>query len=96
MTILIITHHRHSHQCNQHSKAGPYSGILFGITNTFAQIPGFLTPLLVSEMTQNVIFSANLSLNTPACITYTFSTQGSLAEWYQVFQLAGIVYLVAA
>jgi len=54
--------------------AGPYSGILFGITNTFAQIPGFLTPLLVSEMTQN----------------------GSLAEWYQVFQLAGIVYLVGA
>merc|ERR1711936_713701 len=42
--------------------AGPYSGILFGITNT------------VSEMTQN----------------------GSLAEWYQVFQLAGIVYLVGA
>ena len=35
-------------------QAGPYSGILFGITNTFAQIPGFLTPLLVSEMTQTV------------------------------------------
>ena len=34
--------------------AGPYSGILFGITNTFAQIPGFLTPLLVSHMTQHV------------------------------------------
>ena len=34
--------------------AGPYSGILFGITNTFAQIPGFLTPLLVSHMTKHV------------------------------------------
>ena len=33
---------------------GRYSGILFGITNTFAQIPGFLTPVLVSEMTQHV------------------------------------------
>eukprot|EP00092_Neocalanus_flemingeri_P024646 GFUD01026731.1.p1 GENE.GFUD01026731.1~~GFUD01026731.1.p1 ORF type:complete len:504 (+),score=120.85 GFUD01026731.1:68-1579(+) len=33
--------------------AGPYSGVLFGITNTFAQIPGFLTPLLVSTMTQH-------------------------------------------
>ena len=31
--------------------AGPYSGVLFGITNTMAQIPGFLTPLIVSSMT---------------------------------------------
>lgn len=52
--------------------AGPYSGILFGITNTFAQIPGFLTPLLVSHMTKH----------------------GTLAEWYQVFLLAGLVNLV--
>jgi len=52
--------------------AGPYSGVLFGITNTFAQIPGFLTPLLVSHMTQH----------------------GSLAEWYQVFLLAGVVNMV--
>ena len=34
--------------------AGPYSGVLFGITNTAAQIPGFLTPLLVSHMTTHV------------------------------------------
>ena len=33
--------------------AGPYSGVLFGVTNTFAQIPGFITPLLVSTMTPN-------------------------------------------
>ena len=31
--------------------AGPYSGVLFGITNTMAQIPGFVTPVLVSWMT---------------------------------------------
>ena len=31
--------------------AGPYSGILFGITNTMAQIPGFLTPVIVSNLT---------------------------------------------
>ena len=30
---------------------GPYSGILFGITNTMAQIPGFLTPVIVSNLT---------------------------------------------
>ena len=33
---------------------GPHSGLAFGITNTIAQIPGFVTALLVAYMTQNV------------------------------------------
>ncbi|XP_023338728.1 sialin isoform X2 [Eurytemora carolleeae] len=51
---------------------GPHSGVLFGITNTFAQIPGFLTPILVSSMTQH----------------------GTLDEWYTVFQVSGIIYII--
>ena len=64
-----------------HLKAGPYSGILFGITNTFAQIPGFLTPLLVSEMTQNVkthifrpgtfCFLVSFTKEVLSCISYS-------------------------
>lgn len=33
---------------------GPYSGLAFGITNTIAQFPGFITALLVAYMTPNV------------------------------------------
>ena len=34
--------------------AGPYAGSAFGITNTMAQIPGFVNPLLVAYLTPNV------------------------------------------
>ena len=34
--------------------AGPYSGTLFGITNTMAQIPGFANALIVGALTPNV------------------------------------------
>ena len=33
---------------------GPYSGLAFGITNTIATIPGFVTSMLVAYMTPNV------------------------------------------
>lgn len=35
--------------------AGPYSGIVFGISNTFATIPGFIAPGLVGIITKNVL-----------------------------------------
>ena len=34
--------------------AGPFAGSVFGITNTMAQIPGFVNPLLVAYLTPNV------------------------------------------
>ncbi len=34
--------------------AGPFSGTLFGITNTMAQIPGFTNALLVAHLTPTV------------------------------------------
>ena len=34
--------------------AGPFSGTLFGITNTMAQIPGFANALLIAHLTPNV------------------------------------------
>jgi len=51
---------------------GVHAGVLFGITNTFAQIGGFVTPTMVSYMTQH----------------------GSLEEWYRVFQVAGLIYII--
>jgi hypothetical protein len=34
--------------------AGPFSGIVFGMTNTVAQIPGFANTVLVAWLTKNV------------------------------------------
>ena len=36
--------------------AGPFAGSVFGITNTMAQIPGFVNPLLVAYLTPNVSY----------------------------------------
>lgn len=36
--------------------AGPFAGSVFGITNTMAQIPGFVNPLLVAFLTPNVSY----------------------------------------
>lgn len=40
-----------------------YSGILMGITNTFGTIPGFVSPIVVQELTgQNVSRGYNVNL----------------------------------
>ena len=41
---------------NYNDVAGAYSGIVFGIANTFATIPGIIAPYLVGEITKNVFF----------------------------------------
>ena len=46
--------------------------MLFGFTNAMSNIPGFLTPLLVSVMT----------------------AQSTLDQWYNIFTLAGVIYII--
>ncbi len=36
--------------------AGAYSGIVFGITNTFGTLPGIICPYIVGVLTKNVIW----------------------------------------
>lgn len=36
--------------------AGSYSGIVFGITNTFGTMPGIICPFIVGIITKNVKF----------------------------------------
>ena len=68
-----------------------YKGVLFGITNTMAQIPGFLTPVLVSEMTQhgtmeewyNVFSLAGVVL-TIGGVTYLVWGSSETQEWARV------------
>ena len=44
--------------------AGPFAGSVFGITNTMAQIPGFVNPMLVAYLTPNV---SNLMIHQENC-----------------------------
>lgn len=37
--------------------AGPYSGIVFGLSNTIATLPGIISPNLASLITKHVIYS---------------------------------------
>lgn len=41
------------YQVNHLDIAPQYSGVLFGITNTFATLPGFLGPLIVGAITDH-------------------------------------------
>lgn len=34
--------------------AGPFAGILFGLTNSFAQLPGILAPMMAADLAPNV------------------------------------------
>lgn len=40
---------------NSNDVAAGYAGIVFGISNTFATIPGIVSPYLVGVITKNVI-----------------------------------------
>ena len=40
---------------NYNDTAGIYAGLVFGIANTFATIPGILAPAIVGALTTHVI-----------------------------------------
>ena len=42
--------------------AGSFSGVVFGITNTFGTMPGIICPYIVGVLTQNVCININFSL----------------------------------
>ncbi|KAK3096084.1 hypothetical protein FSP39_022938 [Pinctada imbricata] len=47
--------------------APSYAAIIVGISNTFATLPGFISPITVSELTQNCIDLSNPSLHPLPC-----------------------------
>lgn len=42
------------HLVNINDIAGPYSGILFGISNTIATVPGIISPYVAGLLTPHV------------------------------------------
>lgn len=67
--------------------AGPYSGVLFGITNTMAQIPGFVTPVLVSWMTVGGSLAEWYRYSVMCNAQYS-----AVQRICRVFSMAGLVY----
>lgn len=51
------------HLVNINDISGPYSGILLGISNTIATIPGIISPYVAGLLTPNVIILCYLNLN---------------------------------
>jgi hypothetical protein len=39
--------------------SGPYSGLVFGVSNTIATIPGIISPYIVGLLTVNVSLERN-------------------------------------
>jgi len=68
--------------------AGPYSGTLFGITNTMAQIPGFANALIVANLTPNgtreewlLVFDIASLIFVFGCLTYSLCGSSDLQWW---------------
>ena len=71
--------------------AGPFSGTLFGMTNTMAQIPGFANALIVAHLTPNgsrsewlVVFDIASGISILGAIIYLIFGKSDLQEWAKV------------
>ena len=92
------------HLVNINDISGPYSGIVFGISNTIATLPGIISPFLVGIITAevlifiNCVFDSNL-LRSKFLIM--FRQRQTQSEWKIVFAICaaisffgGVVYLI--
>ena len=81
--------------------AGRYKTVAFGITNTFAQLTGFLNPLLVAKLTPDVSVLLWLARKGwTSCSNNWLLFQSTREQWLVIFQIASgaimfgaIVYL---
>lgn len=76
------------HLININDISGPYSGILFGISNTIATVPGFVVPALVGWITKNqsqkewqIILFMCAGINFIGGIVYIAMADGNLQPW---------------
>ena len=83
LTIAMMGHNLGStggYYLSHSDMAGPFSGTLFGITNTMAQIPGFANALLVAYLTPNVRFLHDASSEMVEILV--FRAQGRSGWWF--------------
>lgn len=69
--------------------SGPYSGIVFGISNTIGNLSGIIVPFIVAEITSNShtqvewrqIFSITVGVGLFGSILWTFFSDSNLQKW---------------
>jgi ACS family sodium-dependent inorganic phosphate cotransporter-like MFS transporter 5 len=57
-SVGFTSFNRSGYVVNHLDIAPRYAGILFGLTNTFATVPGMIAPVIVGQLTTNVSVSA--------------------------------------
>jgi MFS transporter, ACS family, solute carrier family 17 (sodium-dependent inorganic phosphate cotransporter), member 5 len=75
-----------------HADIAPtYAGLLFGITNTFATIPGFVAPVVIGKMTKNklqsewkAVFYLSAAIYVIGTVFYLIAGSGELQSWAKV------------
>lgn len=75
--------------------AGPFSGILFGLSNTISTVPGIVSPYLASLITKNVknlilIIICQLTIK----LDFVKILKQTQKEWQIVFIICTLVYFV--
>lgn len=69
-----------------------YSGVLFGISNTFGTIPGIIAPYFVGLMTPHVI---KIKIKKWFLASFNIPYQkGTAEEWRLVFIVTAVFYLI--
>ena len=74
---------------------GPYSGIVFGISNTFATIPGIISPFLVEELLKYVILL--IFYFNKIILDYLYSIiifKNAVDGWRNFFIISIIIYFI--
>ena len=92
------------HLVNINDVAGPYSGILFGVSNTIATLPGIISPYLVGLITAQVsINTCRTRIDNKFILIFccSFLKKQTQNEWKLVFYicaaitfLGGVVYVL--
>ncbi|XP_052832455.1 sialin isoform X1 [Octopus bimaculoides] len=68
--------------------APKYAGVLYGITNTFSSLPGFVAPITARELTPNgtqkewqIVLSLCAGFSVLGAIVYAIMAKGEIQEW---------------
>ncbi|KAK7817091.1 hypothetical protein U0070_001803 [Myodes glareolus] len=72
-----------------------YAGILLGITNTFATIPGMIGPIIAKSLTPDPC-NITLFCITSSSIAFSFLVQNTIREWQTVFCIAAAINVFGA
>ncbi|RNA04079.1 sialin [Brachionus plicatilis] len=72
------------HLVNINEISGPFSGIVFGVSNTLATIPGIIAPYVVGVLTKNVQINKKTHIKTILAWEFDFKKSKSLIKIFKL------------